>query len=50
VPEQSTRPHVLAAIGEAVVAYVQADSASEQAILAEVSKSLDQLEASLATK
>ncbi len=49
-PEQGTRPYVLADIGEAVVAYVRADSASEHAILAKVSKSLDELEASLATK
>lgn len=49
-PEQRTRPYVLADIGEAVVAYVRADSASEHAILAKVSKSLAELEASLATK
>ncbi len=49
-PEQGTRPYVLADIGEAVVAYVRADSVSERAILAKVNKSLDELEASLATK
>lgn len=49
-PEQGTRPHVLAGIGEAMVAYVLADPASEHVLLANVTTSLDGLEASLATK
>lgn len=49
-PEQGTRPYVLAEIGEAIVAYVQADSAAEQNLLTRVTKSLEQLEASLTTK
>ncbi|MCB9886048.1 MAG: hypothetical protein H6838_11170 [Planctomycetes bacterium] len=49
-PEQGTRPYVLAEIGEAVVDYVQAESALEQAFVTTMAKSLDQLEASLQTK
>lgn len=49
-PEHATRPFVLAEIGESVVAYVEADSASEPALLTKMTRSLEQLEASLATK
>lgn len=47
-PRPGTRPDVLAQIGEDVIAYVRADTASEQALLTKVGSSLAQLEASLA--
>lgn len=47
-PRPGTRPDVLAQIGEDVIAYVRADTASEQALLTKVGSALAQLEASLA--